>query len=120
MRPRARLGLLVVVAAATFGVACGPPGPITFGNGFIEVTLRQADGAIDVRDKATGVEVRNLHFAVDVVGASGEQLITSLDRTMSCEVDTEENKDSGVVSHGEATCTASLGSGLKVKARLTK
>src|SRR5512143_1436502 len=116
MRPRA-LGLLVV-AAVTLGAACGPPGDITFGNGFVEVTLRQADGAIDVRDKATGVEVQNLHFAADVVGAGGEQLVTSLGRTMSCEVETEENKDSGVASHGEADCTANLGSGLKVKARL--
>lgn len=118
MRPRASLGLLVAVAAGTCFAACGPPEPITFGNGFIEVTLRQADGAIDLRDKTTGVEVQNLHFALDVVGADGEQLRTSLGRAMSCHVATQMDQDAGLVTYGEATCVADAGAGLKVKARL--
>jgi hypothetical protein len=97
MRPRVNVALLVMGVALASG--CGSPAPITFGNGFVEVTLRQADGAIDVRDKATGVEVRNLHFALDAVGEAGAQLYTSLGRTMSCHVDAEKDKDAGVVTH---------------------
>ncbi|MBI5480108.1 MAG: alpha-galactosidase [Deltaproteobacteria bacterium] len=102
----------------TLTVACSPPAPITFGDDIVEVTLRRADGAIDLRDKATGVEVQNLHFAVDAVVADGARLFTSLGRTMSCKVDTEKDKDAGVVTHSEATCDADTGSGVKVQARL--
>jgi hypothetical protein len=115
MRARALLAFLAVSVAAA--AACGPPGSITFGNGFVEVTLRQADGAIDVRDKATGVELQNLHFAVDAVGASGEQLFTSLGHTMSCKLSVQKN-ESGLATHGEATCEVDVGSGIKVTARL--
>jgi hypothetical protein len=116
MRPRASLALLVVAAA--YAAACGPPPDVVFGDPFVEVTLRQADGAIDVRDRTTGVELLNLHFAVDAVGASGEQLYTSLGRSMSCKVDSDKDNDAGIVAHSEATCTADTGSGMKVKARL--